>query len=66
MKAIDSVNAVCGKGTIILGAEGGEKKWAARSQHPAKKAEAIHIFSGMRYSQIDVDSTIHRENSSIK
>ena len=47
MNALDSVNRNCGKGTLILGAQGLDKKWAPRKEHTAKKSSALRIYSGM-------------------
>ena len=47
MNALDTVNKHCGKGTLILGAQGIEKKWSPRKEHTAQDSTALHIFSGM-------------------
>lgn len=53
MNALDAVNRSCGKGTLILGAQGLEKKWAPRKEHTAKSNSALHIYSGMSKSNTD-------------
>lgn len=47
MNALDNVNKHCGKGTLILGAQGIDKKWAPRKEHIAKENASLRIYSGM-------------------
>lgn len=54
MKVIDAVNALSGKGTITIGSESGDKKWASRLEHRAKKSESLHIYSGMGADEISL------------
>ena len=47
MNALDAVNRSCGEGTLILGAQGIEKKWSPRKEYIATKHSALHIYSGL-------------------
>lgn len=47
MNALDTVNKYCGKGTLILGAQGIDRKWRPRKEHLAQDSSALRIYSGM-------------------
>ena len=47
MNVIDKVNNKCGKGSLILGAQGTEKKWSPRKEHYAKQSVTLQFYTGM-------------------
>lgn len=47
MNVLDKINGVCGKGSLILGAQGLDKKWSPRKEHIAQGSTVLRIFSGM-------------------
>ncbi|MBQ4916837.1 MAG: Y-family DNA polymerase [Muribaculaceae bacterium] len=49
MSVLDKINGVCGKGTLILGAQGVDKKWSPRKDHTAKQSSVLRIYSGMSF-----------------
>ena len=64
MNALDTVNKYCGKGTLILGAQGLDKKWAPRKEHIAPRSSALRIYSGMPISSpiLNVTNTLLDES----
>lgn len=64
MNALDTVNNYCGKGTLILGAQGLDKKWAPRKEHIAPQSSALRIYSGMPISSpiLNVTNTLLDES----
>lgn len=47
MSVLDKVNSTCGKGTLMLAAQGTERKWAPRKEHTAQRSSVLRIYSGM-------------------
>lgn len=47
MNVLDKINNRCGKGTLILGAQGTEKKWSPRQEHKAPQSSTLRFYSGM-------------------
>ena len=57
MNALDKINNTCGKGALILGAQGTEKKWSPRKEHIAQGSKVLRIYSGMTLPQIKCEKT---------
>lgn len=57
MNVLDKINSRCGKGTLILGAQGTEKKWSPRKEHYAKKSATLQFYSGMTLPIYDTDDS---------
>lgn len=53
MNVLDKINGVCGKGTLILGAQGVDKKWSPRKEYTAKQSNTLRIYSGMSITDLD-------------
>lgn len=53
MSVIDKVNSTCGKGTLILGAQGIDKKWSPRQEHAATGSKVLRFYSGMTLPNIN-------------
>ena len=57
MNVLDNINSRCGKGTLILGAQGTAKKWSPRKEHYAKKSATLQFYSGMTLPIYDTDDS---------
>lgn len=47
MGVLDKLNSACGKGAVILGAQGTSKQWAPRKEHIAQQSSVLRFYSGM-------------------
>lgn len=56
MNVLDNINSRCGNGTLILGAQGTEKKWSPRKEHQAKTSSTLHFYSGMTLPFFNIDT----------
>lgn len=52
MNTLDKINNTCGKGTLFLGAQGINKKWAPRKDFSAKSSKVLRFYSGMTISDL--------------
>ena len=56
MTVLDKINNVCGKGTLILGAQGLEKEWKPRKEHTSQGSKTLRIYSGMTLPKIETNT----------
>lgn len=63
MSVLDKVNGTCGKGTLILGAQGLDKKWAPRVKHKATQSKALRIYSGMTLPKFSTSTKLPIKDS---
>lgn len=47
MNVLDNINNRCGKGSLILGAQGTEQKWLPKKDFNAKSSKTLRFYTGM-------------------